>query len=113
MIVSTKDRKSLLVLLSEHFQNVNASRTRFPFTCISVDCGYLAVLSFSFWCCGQVVSGHPMEMPQHFINVGERMEAVWHQLQVPDTAVVALVGMGGIGRVGVVLLMFWHLWHFH
>ena len=54
-----------------------------------------------------------MEMPQHFINIGERMEAVWCLLQVPDTAVVALIGMGGVGRTGILLLMFWHLWHFH
>ena len=48
-----------------------------------------------------------MEMPQHFINIHERTEAVWRQLQVPGTAVVALVGMGGVGRIGILLLMFW------
>lgn len=48
-----------------------------------------------------------MEVPQNFIGIGDRMEAVWHQLQVPDTAVVALVRMGDVGRIGVLLLMCW------
>ena len=54
-----------------------------------------------------------MEMPQHFISFDERIESVWRQLQVPDTAVVALVGMGGIGRIAILLLMFWVVRHFH
>ena len=44
-----------------------------------------------------------MKMPQHFISINARVEAVWHLLQVPDTAVVALVGMGGIGGTGTML----------
>ena len=40
-------------------------------------------------------------MPQHFIELDDRVEAVWNKLQVPNKAVVALVGMGGIGEEGV------------
>ena len=52
-------------------------------------------------------------MPKHFMDINERVEAVWYLLQVPDTAVVALVGMGGIGRIGILLLMLWHPWRPH
>lgn len=37
-------------------------------------------------------------MPQHFIDIGDRLETVWLMLQQQDTKVVALVGMGGVGR---------------
>ena len=50
-------------------------------------------------------------MPQHFIDIGEKIEAVWHLLQMPDTAVVALVGMAGIGRIAVLLVVLFNLWH--
>lgn len=41
---------------------------------------------------------HLRDMPDHFMNLSERVEAVWDLLQLPDTRIVALVGMGGIGR---------------
>lgn len=36
--------------------------------------------------------------PQHFIDIADRVEAVWDILQQQGTKVVALVGRGGIGR---------------
>ena len=53
-----------------------------------------------------------MGMPQHFINIGERSEAAWHLLLLPDTAVVALVGMGGVG-IDILISMLRHPWSFH
>ena len=85
----------------------------FSLTCITLDSGISSGFSFSSLCCGRVVSGYPMGMPHHFINIGERVEAVWHLLQMPDAAVVALVGMGGIGTIGILLFMLWYLWHLH
>ena len=41
------------------------------------------------------------QMPQHFIELNDRVEAVWNMLQLPNQAVVALVGMGGIGEEGL------------
>ena len=41
------------------------------------------------------------QMPQHFIELDDRVEAVWNKLQVPNSTVVALVGMGGIGEEGL------------
>lgn len=43
------------------------------------------------------------EMPQHFVELEERVKKVWNLLQVPDVIVVALVGMGGIGREDIFL----------
>ena len=59
------------------------------------------------------MSEGPIKMPKHFMDIDERVEAVWHLLQVPDTAVVALVGMGGIGTIGILLFMLLYLWHLH
>ena len=41
------------------------------------------------------------QMPQHFIELNDRVEAVWNMLRLPNQAVVALVGMGGIGEEGL------------
>ena len=41
------------------------------------------------------------QMPQHFIELNDRVEAVWNMLKLPNQAVVALVGMGGIGEEGL------------
>ena len=41
------------------------------------------------------------QMPQHFIELNDRVEAVWNMLQLPNQAVVALVGRGGIGEEGL------------
>ena len=64
-------------------------------------CGLWVFRWFSFrsLCCWQIASGYQRELPHHFTNISERVEIVWHLLQVPDTAAVALVGMGGIGRM--------------
>ena len=107
MIVSTKDRKSVLFLLNRGFQR-SIEKNKLPLHQHYWDCGFLAVFSFSSLCCGQVVSEGPIKMPKHFMDIDERVEAVWHLLHVPDTAMVALVGMGGIGRIGILLLMLWH-----
>ena len=40
---------------------------------------------------------HQRRMPAHFIDIGERVEAVWSILMQQDTSVLGLVGMGGVG----------------
>ena len=37
------------------------------------------------------------KMPEHFIDFGERVEAVWSMLMQQGTSVVGLFGMGGVG----------------
>ena len=76
-------------------------------------CGmWIFMVFFSSLCCWQIASGQRREMPQHFIDFGERVEAVWGLFHESDTAVVALVGIGGIGRMGILLAIFWCLCHF-
>ena len=40
----------------------------------------------------------PKLMPQHRINIDDRIAAVRAMLRQSGTSIVALVGMGGIGR---------------
>lgn len=48
-----------------------------------------------------------IQMPQHFINLNDRVEAVWSMLEVANRTVVALVGMGGVGEEGLSLEQQW------
>lgn len=58
---------------------------------------------------GTPVSLFPQRpMPQHFVDLGDRVQVVWDLLKVPDKAVVALVGLGGIGGEGLQPLDIYH-----
>ena len=41
------------------------------------------------------------QMTKHFIELNDRVEAVWSKLQVPNSIDVALVGMGGTAEEGL------------